>query len=79
MIAKLILGLALAGVIYLWWRGRAAGPKKVPPGEARALLGVSEEATLEEAAAHRGGVPRAADAGSAERATGLMRRATRWS
>ena len=48
MIAKLILGLALAGVIYLWWRGRAAGPKKLPPGEARALLGVSEEATLEE-------------------------------
>jgi DnaJ family protein C protein 19 len=47
MIGKLLLGLVLLGVVYLWWRGRA-GPAAMCPAEARKLLGLEPGASLEE-------------------------------
>jgi len=46
--AKLVLALILAGVIYIWWRGRAVSAATMRPAEARALLGLGEGASLEE-------------------------------
>ena len=54
MIAKLLLGLALAGLVYLWWRRRWVRPAPMRASEARTLLGVSEGAGAEDIrAAHR--------------------------
>jgi len=54
VIAKLAIGLVLAGLIYLWWRRRFTAPAAMRPPEARKLLGVGEGASAEEIrAAHR--------------------------
>jgi len=54
MIVKLVLALALAAVVYIWWRGRITAARAVRPVEARRLLGVGEAATAEEVRdAHR--------------------------
>ena len=54
MIGKILVGLVLAGLIYLWWRRRAAAPAPMRVAEARALLGVGAGADAEEIrAAHR--------------------------
>lgn len=51
---KIILLLALVGMAYMWWRRRAVAASAMRPPEARALLGVSTEATIDEIrAAHR--------------------------
>jgi len=46
--AKILLAIALAVVVYWWWRRRRAAAGAMPPGEARALLGLSQGATLDE-------------------------------
>ena len=46
--AKLILLLALVAAAWVWWRRRAASRKAIRPAEARALLGVGEQASLQE-------------------------------
>jgi hypothetical protein len=46
--AKLILLLALVAAAWVWWRRRAAARKAIRPAEARALLGVGEQASLQE-------------------------------
>lgn len=52
--AKILLALVLAGVIYLWWRQRVVARSAMRPSDARALLGVGEGASAEEIrAAHR--------------------------
>lgn len=54
MIQKLLLGLVLAGIVYLWWRSRAVAASAMRPNEARTLLGVKEGASAEDIrAAHR--------------------------
>ena len=54
MIGKLVLGLVLAGVVYLWWRSRAVAGSAMRPHEARALLGLGEGASADDIrAAHR--------------------------
>lgn len=54
MIGKILVGLVLAGLVYLWWRRRAAARSAIPPPEARTLLGVGEGASEEDIrAAHR--------------------------
>lgn len=51
--AKLLVALALAGLVYVWWRRNVASPP-MRPSEARALLGVGEGASAEDVrAAHR--------------------------
>ena len=45
---KIILLLALAAAIYVWWQRRKTQARAMQPGEARALLGVSQGATLEQ-------------------------------
>ena len=53
--AKIVLILGLIGLAYLWWtnRGRAAA-KAMPAADARRLLGLNQDASLEEIrAAHR--------------------------
>jgi DnaJ family protein C protein 19 len=51
---KILVALALAGLIYMWWRRRAVAATAVRPNEARQLLGVGEGASAEEIrAAHR--------------------------
>lgn len=51
---KLILALALAAVVYMWWRGRVAAARAIRPADARRLLGVGMAATAEEVReAHR--------------------------
>jgi len=51
---KVLVALALAGLIYLWWRRRAVAAARMAPREARALLGVGEGASLDDIrAAHR--------------------------
>lgn len=55
MIVKLVLGLVLAGLVYLWWRRRrAVTASPMRPAEARKLLGVGEGASADDIrAAHR--------------------------
>jgi len=45
---KLILVVALIAAIYVWWKGRAKSANAMPPGDARALLGLREDASLVE-------------------------------
>ena len=71
--AKLVLLLALAAGLWIWWRRSAMRRRSwMPPAEARRLLGVDEAATLQEVReAHRRLIARVhPDAGgSAELAT----------
>ena len=72
MIFKLVLILALAAGVWLWWRRRTMPSDRMTAGEARALLGVSPGASAEEVReAHRRLIQRVhPDAGgSAELAT----------
>ena len=54
--AKVLLFLALAAALWIWWKRRTA-PRRLPPmpaAEARRLLGVEEGASLADIrAAHR--------------------------
>ena len=51
---KVIVALALAGLLYLWWRRRFTAAAPMRAADARALLGVGEGASLEDIrAAHR--------------------------
>jgi DnaJ homolog subfamily C member 19 len=70
--AKLILLLALAAAAWIWWRRHAAASTAIRPAEARALLGLGEQAGPQEIRdAHRRLIARVhPDAGgSAELAT----------
>lgn len=52
--AKIILALALAGIVYFWWRRRAVARAAIRPADARALLGIGEGASADDIrAAHR--------------------------
>jgi preprotein translocase subunit Sec63 len=54
MIGKLIVGLVLAGLVYMWWRRRSTAAAAMAPAEARKLLGVGEGASADDIrAAHR--------------------------
>jgi preprotein translocase subunit Sec63 len=54
MIFKILVGLALAGMLYLWWRRGAVRASAMRPADARKLLGVGEGASAEDIrAAHR--------------------------
>ena len=54
MMGKLIVGLVLAGLIYVWWRRQTVQRAPMRPTEARALLGLSEGASSDDIrAAHR--------------------------
>ena len=49
MITKLLLLLALAAAGWIWWRRHFRAAKRaIRPAEARALLGVGEQASLQE-------------------------------
>jgi DnaJ family protein C protein 19 len=48
VIFRLVLGLALAALVYMWWRNRGAAASAMRPSEARALLGVGPNAGLDE-------------------------------
>jgi preprotein translocase subunit Sec63 len=51
---KIVIVLALAGLLYLWWRRQAVARAPMRVAEARALLGVGEGASLDDIrAAHR--------------------------
>lgn len=51
---KILIALALAGLIYMWWRRQAVARAPMRAPEARALLGVGEGASLDDIrAAHR--------------------------
>ena len=51
---KIILFVGLAVLVYMWWRQRVAAASAMRPSEARALLGVGEDASAEDIrAAHR--------------------------
>ncbi len=51
---KILLLLLLAGGAWLWWRRRTLGRARVTPSEARALLGISADASASEVReAHR--------------------------
>lgn len=51
---KILIALALAGLLYFWWRRRKLAASAMRPNEARALLDVGEGASLDEIrAAHR--------------------------
>jgi DnaJ family protein C protein 19 len=51
---KLIVGLVLAGLVYLWWRRQTVRSAPMRPAEARTLLGLSEGASPDDIrAAHR--------------------------
>ena len=51
---KIIVALALAGLLYFWWRQRRIAASAMRPSEARSLLNVGEGASVEEIrAAHR--------------------------
>ena len=72
MMAKFLLFLALAAAAWIWWRRHAAARAAMRPAEARALLGVGDQASLQEIRdAHRRLIARVhPDAGgSAELAT----------
>ena len=71
---KLVLLLAVVAGIWLWWRrqSRTKPKPKMPAAEARALLGVGDEASLQEVReAHRRLITRVHPdtGGSAELAT----------
>ncbi|WP_114954548.1 J domain-containing protein [Sphingosinicella terrae] len=69
---KLVLLLAVAAGIWLWWRRQSRLRPRMPAAEARALLGIGEQASLQEVRdAHRRLIARVhPDAGgSAELAT----------
>ena len=69
---KLLVLLALAAAAWIWWRRHTAARSAMRPAEARALLGVGEQASLQEIReAHRRLIARVhPDAGgSAELAT----------
>jgi preprotein translocase subunit Sec63 len=52
--AKFVLALLLAGLVYMWWRRRSAGAAAMRPADARKLLGVGEGASADDIrAAHR--------------------------
>lgn len=53
--AKILLVLALAAAVYVWWKRRTAPrPARMPVADARRLLGLGEAASLEDIrAAHR--------------------------
>jgi DnaJ family protein C protein 19 len=52
--AKFLLALAIAGIVYLWWQNRARRVPPMPPADARRLLGLAENASLEDIrSAHR--------------------------
>jgi DnaJ family protein C protein 19 len=52
--AKFVLALVLAGLVYLWWRRRSVAVAAMRPAEARKLLGVGEGASADDIrAAHR--------------------------
>jgi hypothetical protein len=53
--AKILLFLALAGALWVWWKRQTAPrPARMPSSEARRLLGVDEGASLADIrAAHR--------------------------
>ena len=54
MIGKLVIGLVLAGLLYMWWRRATVSAQPMHPAEARKLLGVGAEASAEDIrAAHR--------------------------
>ena len=54
MMIKIILFLGAALMAYMWWRRNMAPANRMPPSEARNLLGVGEGATVEDIrAAHR--------------------------
>ncbi len=72
MIVKLVILLALAAGVWLWWRRRTMPSGRMTAGEARALLGVGLGASADEVReAHRRLIQRVhPDAGgSAELAT----------
>ena len=48
MIGKILIGIVVAGLLYLWWRRRAMAAAAMPPSEARALLGLERGAGLDE-------------------------------
>ena len=51
---KILIALALAGLLYFWWRQRMVAGAAMRPSEARALLDIAEGASLDEIrAAHR--------------------------
>jgi DnaJ homolog subfamily C member 19 len=51
---KLFILILLGALAYGWWRNRVAEGPPMRPGEARALLGVDESASLDDIrAAHR--------------------------
>ena len=69
---KLVLLLAVVAAAWIWWRRNQSRRAAMPPSEARALLGVGDQATPEEVReAHRRLIARVhPDAGgSAELAT----------
>lgn len=52
--AKILLLLALAAAAWIWWRRHQARAGRMAPAEARALLGLSEQANAQEVRdAHR--------------------------
>jgi hypothetical protein len=72
MIAKALVLFAVAAALWIWWRRNSRSRPAMSASEARALLGVSEAATLKEVReAHRRLISRVhPDAGgSAELAT----------
>ena len=72
MIAKILVLLAVAAGLWIWWRRHNRPKTTMAPAEARALLGVGDAATLAEVReAHRRLIARVhPDAGgSAELAT----------
>ena len=72
MIAKLAVLIGLAAIAWIWWRRHMAARTTMRPSEARALLGVGEQASLQEIRdAHRRLIARVHPdtGGSAELAT----------
>ena len=54
MLTRLILFAGLAALVYMWWKQRVAAASAMRPSEARALLGVGENASADDIrAAHR--------------------------
>jgi DnaJ family protein C protein 19 len=54
MIAKIAVLLGLVAIIYLWWRRRAVAANTMRPAEARSILQLPDQATVEQVReAHR--------------------------